>query len=251
MTKWETRARTRKVLSSPEWIERLERLLYNPDQIKRGAFAVTGIASVSLVAAALCHRLPFALDPAQAIGILLGAWNTWLTAERSLWNWPLGIAGCLIFAGVFFHTGLYGAMGMQIFYASISIVGWRWWLRGGRHSDGSSVTPAPPFLFGFLCVCIAAGTPALALFLSHLHDAAPIPDALAATLNLVGQYLVMRKIVENWYFWIAGDLVSIVLYSRHGLPLFGMLYLIHAIMCAYGLWRWRRASVSALDTVLV
>ena len=82
--------------------------------------AVTGTASALVVLAALRHRLPLSLDPVQAVGILLGAWNTWLTAVRSLWSWPVGIAGCLIFAGVFGRAGLYGAMGMQVFYASAS-----------------------------------------------------------------------------------------------------------------------------------
>ncbi len=211
-------------------------------KVKRASGVVTGAASALLLLLALRHRLPPGLDPAQAVGILLGAWNTWLTAARSLWTWPVGIAGCLIFAGVFGRAGLYGAMGMQVFYAALSVVGWRWWLRGGARGAPPPVAPAPPRLVPLLMLSVAVAAPPLIWLLRHLRDPAPGPDALAAALNLAAQFLVMRRWVENWYFWIAGDMVSVVLFARSSLPLFSVLYVMHGGMCAYGLWRWRLAA---------
>jgi nicotinamide mononucleotide transporter len=177
----------------------------------------------------------------EMLGALSGAWCVWLTVDENLWTWPVGIVSSLLFAVLFWHQRLFGASGMQIAYVGFSMIGWYCWLHGGARHERLSIgrVPAPSALW--LAGLGLALLPVLMLFLSHWHDASPMPDACALALSLVAQYLVTKKYVEHWSVSIAADVVYISLYLSHGLFLTGSLYLMHGASCACGLWQWRRS----------
>lgn len=181
------------------------------------------------------------LDGPELAGVVLGAWGVWLTARRSLWLWPVSIADSLVFAGVFGRSGLYAAAGMQLLYAVLAVLGWHWWRQGGSRQERLPLSrvAAPAVLA--LTVLVLTVTPLLTLLLRHAHDVAPWADALAAALSLAGQYLVMRKRLENWYLWLAADGVYVALNVSHHLFLFGGMYVAHAFMCVWGLRQWHLA----------
>ena len=84
-----------------------------------------------------------------------------------------------------------------------------------------------------------------------VNGAAPWGDAVTTALSLAAQYLMCRKRVENWYFWIAADVIYVPLYLDRDLPLTAALYAVFLLMCLAGLrawlaaWRSRRAGVPA------
>jgi nicotinamide mononucleotide transporter len=80
----------------------------------------------------------------------------------------------------------------------------------------------------------------LAVYLQRINDAAPFPDAFTTVLSLVGQYLLTKKVIENWHVWILADVLYIFMYIRRELFLTSVLYGIFLLMCIAGLVEWRR-----------
>ncbi len=83
-------------------------------------------------------------------------------------------------------------------------------------------------------------------FLRRILDSAPFLDALTTSMSLAAQYMLTRKLIENWYLWIAVDMVYIGLYTSRALPLTAVLYAIFLAMCVVGLLEWRRSEAEAL-----
>jgi nicotinamide mononucleotide transporter len=72
-----------------------------------------------------------------------------------------------------------------------------------------------------------------------VHDSAPLWDALTTVMSLVAQYLLTKKILENWFVWISADVVYIALYLYKELSLTAILYFIFMVMCVIGVKEWR------------
>lgn len=92
----------------------------------------------------------------------------------------------------------------------------------------------------------------LATWLMHswlvaADGAAPFWDALTTALSLASQYLLARKRIENWWIWIAVDIIYVPLYMSRGLPLTAALYAVFLAMCMIGLMQWK-SRVTAIGT---
>jgi nicotinamide mononucleotide transporter len=142
---------------------------------------------------------------------------------------------------LFLRARLFADMGLQVIYIVLGVLGWYWWLRGGVQRRALHVGHASGATWLVLGVLVTASTAGLTLFLRSVGDIAPFLDALTTTLSLAAQYLLTRKALENWYVWIAADIIYIGLYFAKGLPLTAILYVLLLTLCLAGLRQWRQA----------
>jgi nicotinamide mononucleotide transporter len=90
------------------------------------------------------------------------------------------------------------------------------------------------------------GTLALGTVMQRFTDAAlPYLDACATALSLVAQWLMNRKVLESWVFWITVDVLSIGMYLAKGLRLTALLYAAYLIMATMGLFAWKKTLRAA------
>jgi nicotinamide mononucleotide transporter len=197
------------------------------------------LGSVALIAGAWSGALPLGL--VETFGFVTGAACVWLVVKEHIWNFPLGIANNIFFVALFFGARLYADMALQLVYIVLGVLGWYWWLRGGVGRTELRVTRATPATLLALAAIAAVATAGLTLFLRSVGDAAPFLDALTTTLSLAAQYLLTRKLLENWYVWIAADIIYIGLYIARDLHLTAALYALFLGLCLLGLRRWRRS----------
>ena len=94
-----------------------------------------------------------------------------------------------------------------------------------------------------LLVGIPLATWGLREILVAVQGASPFWDSLTTVLSLSAQYLLCRKRFENWFFWIAADIIYIPLYISRDLPLTAMLYAVFLVMCLIGVNQWNRSRV--------
>lgn len=160
--------------------------------------------------------------------------------------WPLAIASSALYALLFAHSRLYGEAGLQLFFIAVSFWGWWQWLRG--HGDDGA--PLRVHVLGPRQRLVAAAAtlaawPLLGQLLARATDSdVPYMDALPTVGSIAGQFLLGRKLVENWPVWLAVNLWSLVLFAHKGLWLTVALYAVFAALSVVG-WRAWRAILAA------
>jgi len=194
--------------------------------------------AASMTIAAWLHWLPYSLT--ETLGFVTGTACVYLVIKQSIWNFPLGIANNLFFLVLFLQARLFGDAALQIVYVGLGVQGWHYWLHGGKEQAPLPLARATPRTLGWVSLAIAGATVALIALLRALKGAAPVLDSFTTILSLAAQYLLNRKLLENWYLWILADVLYIYLYLVRGLQLTALLYAIFLGMCLAGWWQWRR-----------
>jgi len=181
----------------------------------------------------------------EIFGFITGALSVWLAVKENVWNWPIAAANAVFFFVLFLEHRLYGDMGLQVIFFGLAVLGWYRWLRGGEGHTELAVSRISIRLSILLAVITVVATAAMADYLRSVNDAAPFLDAFTTVLSLVGQYLLTKKIIENWYVWGFADVLYIYLYIQRGLLLTSVLYVIFLLMCIAGAVQWQRTLRSA------
>ena len=185
------------------------------------------------------------MSPIEIVAVLLGIANILLIIRRSVWNYPFGIAMVTLYFFIFRDAKLYSDAGLQIFFVVVNLYGWWSWSRNKAEAGEVVVQRlGRDGLLAWVAGSVAA-TAAWGFVMSTHTDASyPFWDAGVAMLSVTGQILMTRRYLENWYWWIAVNAISIPLYIVKDLHLTAGLYALFLVLAAAGLWQWRKAQLS-------
>jgi nicotinamide mononucleotide transporter len=182
------------------------------------------------------------MSPIEIVAVIAGFLCVYFTIKENIWCWPTGLLQVTLYIFVFYQAKLYSDVLLHIIYVFMNLYGWYFWLHGGKLRKEARITRLSP---AWLSACIAgavAGTLLLGWFMASRTDAAlPYADAFTTVFSLAAQWLLSRKKLENWHFWIAVDVIAIGVYFTKDLYLTGVLYIAFLIMATAGLLRWRRS----------
>jgi nicotinamide mononucleotide transporter len=185
------------------------------------------------------------LDWLEATAVVFGIVSVYLSVKENIWSWPTAIVNVTLYILVFYRSKLYADMGLQVIYIAISVYGWYEWLHGGENRSALAVTRAKPRLLALLAVIAAAGSLAIGTALRRLTDASlPYVDASTTTVSLVAQWMMARKILENWIVWVAVDVVYIGMLTYKSLHLTAFLYAVFLALAAKGYFEWKKSLAS-------
>ena len=199
------------------------------------------LALISALALGASYLTIWPITVTEAWGFVTGGVCVWLVVREHLWNWPVGLANNAFFFALFFHSRLFADMGLQAVYFGLGVYGWLNWLFGGEHHSVLRISRTTRVEWLALVTAIPLGTWGLREILILVDGAAPFWDSLTTVLSLSAQYLLCRKRLENWFFWIAADVIYIPLYLSRQLPLTAVLYSVFLGMCLIGVRQWRRS----------
>jgi nicotinamide mononucleotide transporter len=185
------------------------------------------------------------------IAAIAGAVSVYLSAREKILSWPTAIVNVSLYIFVFYESGLYSDMGLQVVYLALSIYGWHSWLRGGEQRSGLHVSRATPRVWLASAAVAVIFWIALGRYTSTLAGVAlPYLDAGLTTLSLVAQWMMTRKILENWILWIVADIVYVPMYISKGLYVTAGLYAVFLVLAILGLVEWRRSFARDRAAVL-
>ena len=193
---------------------------------------------------------------------VLGLAYILLEYRASLWMWVVGFAMQALGIVLYYQKGLYADCGMEFYYLSMTVYGYWKWVRG-NHRDRSfdtsadSSDPQPPNLGGLeithiplrLLVrwsVIMAAVWALIywLLVTYTNSNVPLADSFTTALSLIGIWALAHKYLEQWFIWIAVDVVTSILYFYKDIPFKASLYALYVIIAIFGYMKWRRMMTS-------
>jgi nicotinamide mononucleotide transporter len=176
----------------------------------------------------------------EVIGFVTGALCVWAVTRQYIWNWPVGIANNAAFLILFIGAGLYADAVLQVIFAAVGAYGWFLWAR--RTSAADKVVEVRRATvrerYRGLAATVLLAAAAAVLLHGATDSSVPLPDAFVLAGSLLATWGQARKIIEQWWVWIAVDIVSIPLYASKGLWLTAILYVGFLALCIDGLRRW-------------
>ena len=181
----------------------------------------------------------------EVVAVVASALAVWLTTRRSLWNYPFSFASVALYAHIFYEVRLYADMALQLVFAVTLAYGLCEW-RSFREGDGR-VLVSRVSRREILCAGIlgCAGAALIGWFMATRTDASlPWLDAALTSASLVGSWWAARRRLENWWVWIAVDVVYVGVYLYKGLALTGALYAAFVLLAVIGWRRWNAAYLT-------
>ena len=176
----------------------------------------------------------------EKIAVACGLANVYLTVRQNIWCWPVGVVMVSLYIYIFFGAKLYSDVALQIFFLVMQFYGWYYWGQAMEHTK-SVVAIRRLGRRGWILTSLGvlAGTAALGTFMRTRTDAAlPYPDAFTTLLSVFAQFLMTKKILENWTLWIVADVIYIGVYAIKSLYWTCGLYVVFLILCVQGYREW-------------
>ncbi|MDO5607151.1 MAG: nicotinamide riboside transporter PnuC [Capnocytophaga sp.] len=187
--------------------------------------------------------MPTHLLVLEIIGVVFGFLSVWYAKEEKIWVFPTGIISTVIFVYILWIYGLLGDMLINAYYTTMSVYGWWMWSRKSSDNESLPITTASrkEWLWSALVFAVTV------LFIAGVYsvygkwnEPTAYVDTLTTAIFFVGMWFMAKKKLENWLFWIAGDIISVPLYAYKGLMFTSLQYLLFTVIAYYGYREWRR-----------
>lgn len=190
--------------------------------------------------------------PLEFIAVFAGIASVWFSRKENIWVYPIGLINTTIYIYLSIKGHLFGEASVNIYYTIVSIYGWILWSRKNNqtHEKVLKIAFSTPkewrqqimlfgVFYGVLFLCLQQ------LQVSFAPEAIPWADALASATAYTGMWLMARKKVESWYWWIATNMASIPLYFTKGYVFTSIQFLVLLILAIAGLTSWRKKASHA------
>jgi nicotinamide mononucleotide transporter len=178
----------------------------------------------------------------EALGVASGLAYVLFAARESIWCWPCALVSTTIFIFLFWDVSLLMESALNLYYLVMAIYGWWHWTRdkpedkaklpiqkwsARKHGITNSLIVVLTLISG-------------ALLDGRTSAVLPYLDSFTTWAAVITTWMVARKVLENWLYWIVIDAASIVLYLDRALYMTALLFALYVVIAAYGWWEWRQ-----------
>jgi len=179
----------------------------------------------------------------EITAVVCGLFNIILLIRRSIWNYLFGIIMVTLYATIFYQHKLYSDTLLQVYFFVFQIYGFYYWFQG-QSDDGKVVVEyLPRSAYKFYALVGLSGWVFWSYLMGRYTDASlPYWDGAIAVLSMIAQFLLSRRHIENWYLWIAVDVLAIGLFLRKGLEPTAALYVVFLVLSVLGLLGWQKSA---------
>ena len=178
----------------------------------------------------------------ESLAVLLALAYLLLAMQRSIWCWPAAFFSTLIYTVLFWQVALQMESLLNFYYMAMAVYGLWLWRSGGEQGEALPITSwSAKQHLGLI-----GGTALLALAVgygmaNYTQTSFPYLDAATTCFAVLTTFMVAKKVLENWLYWIVIDLVSIYLYLQKGLMLTAALFVLYVVLAVFGYLQWRKA----------
>lgn len=179
------------------------------------------------------------MNPLEIFANIFNLVSVFLANRNIVHTWWIGIIGGILYGVMFYEVKLYADVILQIFFVLTNIYGWWAWVYGGAKQRELLITRIDfksLVLFGIAAIGLTVGH---GFLLHRLTDASfPFVDSVILVFSIIAQFLLMRRKLESWYFWILVDAVAVPLYAAKELYLTSAIYFVFLLNAVWGLLNW-------------
>ena len=184
------------------------------------------------------------MSPWEAVAVIFAIAYLLLAVKENIFCWLFALLSTAIYTVLFWDVSLLMESALNVYYMAMAIYGWQQWTRGGKKIDGQPNTLEVQSMSTrqhiLVIAAIAVLTAASGYLLGEHSSAAwPYVDSFTTWASVITTYLVTRKYLQNWLYWIVIDTVSIPLYIDRGLHLTALLFVAYVIIAVIGYFKWR------------
>lgn len=189
-----------------------------------------------------------AMNHLELLAVVLAIAYLLLAVKESLWCWAAAFVSTAIYLYLFFDARLYMESVLQVFYLAMAVYGWQQWRRGGAGGKHLAVTRYGLAVHGVAIVVVLVLSAVSGWLLSSYTEAAfPYLDSFTTWSAVWTTFLVTRKKLENWLYWIVIDSLSIYIYDSRGLALTALLFGLYVVISIFGYISWQKVHRQILD----
>jgi nicotinamide mononucleotide transporter len=184
----------------------------------------------------------------EIIAVILGIASVWYAKKDNILVFPTGMISTLIYVYLLWKWTLWGDMMINFYYFTMSIYGWYCWTR----KKGDSVEFPISVISSnekrnslFIFIFTVAFVVAVYHYFNKFNTWYAYVDTFVTGIFFIGMWLMAKRKIENWVFWIIGDLVSIPLYFAKGFTFTSFQYVVFTIVAVYGYLEWKKTLNSS------
>ena len=176
----------------------------------------------------------------EIIAVIFSIAYTVLAIKESVWCWLMALISVSIYFYILIDIKLYAESGLQVFYFLMALYGiYQWKFGNNKHelelAEYSLKTHGVLFILGALAVFgLSSG------LIKYTNAALPVVDSFTTVFSIIATYMVTKKIVSNWAYWIVIDTISIFMYYSRGFHLTAGLFVAYTILAVWGYSKWKR-----------
>ena len=174
---------------------------------------------------------------------ILGLAYILLEYRASIWMWLVGFLMQALGIVLYYQKGLYADCGMEFYYLSMTVYGYiRWIRKSPSHPTGDlRITYFPKrLILPWLAIIAAVWGIIYWLLITFTNSNVPVADSFTTALSIVGIWALAHKYLEQWFIWIAVDVVTCGLYFYKDIPFKASLYGLYVIIAVLGYYKWRK-----------
>lgn len=176
---------------------------------------------------------------AEWSAVVLSLLYVYLAAKQNRWCWVFGGLSSLISIFIFIMVRLYAESLLYGFYVLMAIYGWVAWTQ-----SANAEKPIREISFALHFVIITLGLFGAAVlyyfFANYTQAARPLLDSITTSFSIIATFMVVKKILSNWLYWVVINALSVYLYWSRGLDVYAILMALYTLLAVYGFVQWNR-----------
>ncbi len=184
----------------------------------------------------------------EYIAVFSGIASVWYSKKENILVYPVGLINTTIYIWLSVKGHLFGEASVNLYYTVMSIYGWILWAKKDEHHHHVvSITLSGLSEWKIQLLFFAACYAVIFISLSFIknsfaHGAIPWADALASAAAYTGMWLMAKKKVESWLWWITTNIASIPLYFVKGFVFTSVYYFVLLVLAIFGLTEWMKKA---------
>lgn len=181
------------------------------------------------------------------VAVVAGFLCIYLAAKESIWNWPISIISVVAYGFLFYRETMYGDMTLQIYFLFTAFYGWYFWIKKKVESH-KPISRLNSRHWLLVVIFILALSALLGWFMdNYTNSTVPYADGFCTSVSFVAQFLLTRKILENWLLWVFVNICYVPLFIYKDLNLSALLYIVLIAIAFKGYLDWKKTYREQID----